>query len=310
MNLDIWSQSFGNALSRFWTEIAGFLPNLLATIIVIFIGLFISKVITKWVAKLIEKLGFDKLCQKLNIDKGINTLGIKSTPSALIGKLLHLFFVLIILVAGADTLGLERFSSILDEFVMYLPKLLGALIITLVGLFIAKAVKAQVESSLGNMGVEYGSAAGRVLQMLILFITFSLVVGQLELETELLNTIFTVLIASLGVALALALGLGTKTIANSIVSGIYAREQLMPGDEVEFDGFVGNVVAVSTVNTVLENKDGKRLSIPNQDLLNQKYMTTVMGAPAKKATATKSPAKKTTTTKAPVKKTTKPTKAE
>ena len=84
----------------------------------------------------------------------------------------------------------------------------------------------------------------------------------------------------------------------------------MPGDEVEFDGFVGNVVAVSTVNTVLENKDGKRLSIPNQDLLNQKYMTTVMGAPAKKATATKSPAKKTTTTKAPVKKTTKPTKAE
>tara|TARA_B110000438_G_scaffold211259_1_gene203302 strand:- start:7886 stop:8791 length:906 start_codon:yes stop_codon:yes gene_type:complete len=287
MNLDVWTQSFSNALSGFWTEIAGFLPNLIATIIVIYIGLFISKIITKWVAKILEKLGFDKLCQKLSVDKAIKTLGVKLTPSEMIGKLLYVFFVLIILVAGADTLGLDRFSAILDEFVLYLPKLLGAVVITLIGLFIANLVKTQVESSLDSLGVEYGAAAGRVLQLLVLFITFSLVTGQLELEMALLNTIFTVLIASLGIALALALGLGTKTIANSIVSGIYAREQLSPGDEVEFNGFVGNVVSVSTVNTLIENKAGKRLSIPNQDLLTEKYLTTKMSELAKPSKAAK-----------------------
>ena len=170
----------------------------------------------------------------------------------------------------------ESISAILDSFVLYLPKLLGALVITLLGLFIAKSGKAKIETSLDNMGVEYGSSVGRVLQILVLAITFSLVIGQLELETELLNTIFTVLIASLGVALALALGLGTKSIANSIVSGIYAREQLLPGDEVEFDGFIGNVIAVSTVNTLLENKEGRRLSVPNQDLLTHKFIVTPM----------------------------------
>ena len=164
------------------------------------------------------------------------------------------------------------------------------MVITLIGLFIANLVKTQVESSLDSLGVEYGAAAGRVLQILVLFITFSLVTGQLELEMALLNTIFTVLIASLGIALALALGLGTKTIANSIVSGIYAREQLSPGDEVEFDGFIGNVVSVSTVNTLIENKAGKRLSIPNQDLLTEKYLTTKMSElvkPSKAAKASK-----------------------
>ena len=287
MNVDVWTQSFSNALSRFWTEIAGFLPNLIATVIVIVIGLFISKVITKWLAKILAKLGFDTLCKKLGVNKALKTLGLKLTPSAMIGKLLHIFFVLIILVAGADTLGLDRFSAILDEFVLYLPKLLGAVVITLMGLFIAKLVKTQVESSLDSLGVEYGAAAGRVLQLLVLFITFSLVTGQLELEMALLNTIFTVLVASLGIALALALGLGTKTIANSIVSGIYAREQLAPGDEVEFDGFIGNVVAVSTVNTLIENKAGKRLSIPNQDLLTQKYITTQMSEPTQLSKAAK-----------------------
>jgi small-conductance mechanosensitive channel len=282
MNLDAWTQSFSDALSRFWTEIAGFLPNLIATILVVFIGLFISKIITKWFAKIIQKLGFNNLCSKLSIDKGLNTLGFKSSPAILVGNVIHLFFVLIILVVGADTLGLDRLSSILDEFVLYLPKLFGALVITLIGLFIAKAGKTQVTTSLENMGVEYGASVGRVLQMLILFITFSLVIGQLELETELLNTIFTVLIASMGIALAMALGLGTKSIANSIVSGIYAREQLLPGEEIEINGFVGNIVAVSTVNTLIENKDGKRMSIPNQDLLTQSFTITTLSKPSPK----------------------------
>jgi small-conductance mechanosensitive channel len=274
MNIDIWTQSFSNALSRFWTEIAGFLPNLIATIIVIFIGLILSKIITKWFAKVIEKVGFNTLCDMLGIEKGLKALGFKSTPSIIVGQALYLFLILMIFVVGADTLGLDRLSSILDEFVLYLPKLVGAVVIALIGLFIARAGKTQVEASFENMGVEYGDAAGRVLQMLVLFITFSLVVGQLQLETELLNTIFTVLIASMGIALALALGLGTKAIANSIVSGIYAREQLLPGDEIEFDGFLGNVVQVSTVNTIIENKEGLQLSIPNQDLLTKKYTMT------------------------------------
>ncbi|AGH47538.1 mechanosensitive ion channel family protein [Paraglaciecola psychrophila] len=274
MNIDIWTQSFGNALTRFWTEIAGFLPNLIATIIFIFIGLLLSKFVTKWFAKVIEKVGFNTLCDMLGIERGLKTLGFKLSPSTLVGRILYLFFVLIILVAGAETLGLDRLSSLLDEFVLYLPKLVGAVVITVIGLFIAKAVKKQVEASFENMGIEFGDAAAKMLQMLVIFITFSLVVGQLQLETELLNTIFTVLIASMGVALALALGLGTKAIANSIVSGIYAREQLLPGDEIEFDGFIGNVIQVSTVNTIIENKDGLQMSIPNQDLLTKTYTIT------------------------------------
>jgi small-conductance mechanosensitive channel len=271
MNISAWTQSFSDALSMFWTEIAGFLPNLIATILMVVIGLYISKLVTKWVAKIIEKVGFDKLCTKLGVDKGLKAVGFEASPSQLVGGILHVFFMLIILVAGADTLGLERFSAILNDFVSYLPKIFGALVITLIGLFIALNGKTKVETSLENLGVEYGSSVGRVLQILVMFITFSLVVGQLELETELLNTIFAVLIASLGVALALALGLGSKSIANSIVSGIYAREQLLPGDEINFDGFVGNVVMVSTVNTLIENKNGEQLSIPNQELLTQKF---------------------------------------
>nr|WP_136249455.1 mechanosensitive ion channel domain-containing protein [Ningiella ruwaisensis] len=278
MDINAWTQSFTDALSKFWTEIAGFLPNLIATIIVVLIGLYLSKVITKWVAKLVERIGFNKLCNKLGIEKALKALGFKSTPSQLVGSVLHIFFVLIILVAASETLGLQRISAVLDDFVLYLPKIVGALAIALIGLYLASKAKVQVENSLENLGVDYGSSVGRLLQFFVLFITFSLVVGQLNLETELLNTIFTVLIASFGVAMALALGLGSKEVANSIVSGIYAREQILPGDEVTIDDFVGNVVMVSTVNTLLEDKDGKQLSIPNQELLTKQFTIVRLGS--------------------------------
>ncbi|MCP3865237.1 MAG: mechanosensitive ion channel [Aestuariibacter sp.] len=278
MNIDAWSESFSQALTRFWTEIAGFLPNFLGTLLVVVCGYFLSKVVTRWLARLISRLGFDSLCRKIAVTSALKSIGVKTMPSDLVGQLVHIFLVLVILVAGADTLGLERFSAILDEIVLYLPKLVGALFITVIGLFIAKTGKAHVETSLTNLGVEYSASVGRVLQLLVMFITFSLVIGQLELETALLNVIFTVLIASLGIALALALGLGTKDIANSIVSGIYAREQLQPGDEIEFEGFQGYIVAVTTVNTLVENSEGKRLSIPNDQLLTKTFTTTQMGS--------------------------------
>lgn len=277
MDFSLWAKSFNTVFVQFWEKVASFLPNLLATILIVIVGFLFAKLVAKWSAKLIEKLGFNSLCKKLGVNKIFELFGFKHQVSELIGKLLFLFCLLFIFVAASETLGLERFSTILDQFILYLPKLFGAIVITFIGLFIAKKGKEQLEASLDAMGLEYGTSAGKLLNVLVLFITFSLVIGQLELETALLNTIFTILIASLGFALALALGLGTKSVANSVISGIYAREQLLPGDEVEFEGFVGLVVSVNTVNTIIEDSDGKRLSIPNQDLLNKKFITTKMG---------------------------------
>jgi hypothetical protein len=192
---------FGNALTHFWTEIVGFLPNLIAIIIFILMGLLLFKVMTKWCAKVIEKVGLNILCDILGIERGLKTLGFTLSPSSLVGRILYLFFMLIILVAGAETLGLDRLFSLLDEFVLYLPKSADAVVISVIGLFVAKAAKKQVEASFENMGIEFGDAAAKMLQMLVIFITFSLVVGQHQLETELLNTIFTVLRASMGGAL-------------------------------------------------------------------------------------------------------------
>jgi len=83
--------------------------------------------------------------------------------------------------------------------------------------------------------------------------------------------VFAIVLGALGAGAAISLGLGTRSVSNNIISGVYVREQLQPGDEVTIGDFTGVVVAVGTVNTILENSGGEYLSVPNQQLLNRRF---------------------------------------
>ena len=271
MDIDTWTQNIVNATAEFWSKIAAFLPNLVATLLILIVGIFLAKLISRWSGKLLSKLGMDNLFQSIGITDAMKKVGMEKPPSVVLSKFIYFFLMLIILLTAAETLGLDRISTILDDFVLYLPKVFGALIVIVVGLFIAHIVKQSIHAAVSNMGMDYASSVARLAQMIIFVTTFSLAVGQLEIETEMLNIVFAIVLGSLGVAVAISLGLGTRSVSNNIISGVYVREQLQPGDEISVGEFTGIVITVGTVKTVLESESGECLSVPNQLLLNRSY---------------------------------------
>ena len=271
MNTDQWTQTIINATASFWNKIANFLPNLVATLVIFIVGWLVARIVSKWAVKLLNKLGFDALCQRIGLSDAMAKAGIDKSPGDIFGKFIYFFLMLMIVISAAETLGMTRITSILDEFILYLPKVLGALFVIMVGMFIAHVVKQSIHTAVAKMGMEYASSVARLAQIIIFVTTFSLAVSQLEIETQMLNIVFAIVLGCLGVAAAISLGLGTRSVSNNIISGVYVREQIKPGDEVTVGEFKGVVVAVGTVNTVLENAEGECLSVPNQLLLNRSF---------------------------------------
>ena len=271
MNIEQWTQNIIDSTASFWNKIAAFLPNLVATILILVVGIFVAKLLSRWAAKLLGKLGIDGLCQRVGITVAMEKAGVEKTPSQMLAKFMYFFIMLVVVLTAAETLGLERITLILDDFILYLPKIIGAMIVILVGMFIAHIVKQSIQTAVNKMGMDYGTSVARLAQMIIFVTTFSLAVGQLEIETQMLNIVFAILLGSLGVAAAISLGLGTRSVSDSIISGVYVREQLQSGDEVQFGEFKGVVVEVGTVNTILENSEGECLSVPNQQLLSRSF---------------------------------------
>lgn len=271
MNTDQLTDNIINATAGFWNKIAVFLPNLVATVVILIVGIVVAKLLAKGAVKLLSRLGFNGLCERIGLTEAMTKAGVQKQPSEVVGKFIYVFLLLMILISAAETLGMNRITAILDDFILYLPKVLGALFVIMMGMFIAHVAKQSIQTAVANMGMEYASSVARLAQMIIFITTFSLAVAQLEIETQMLNIVFAILLGCLGGAAAISLGLGTRAVSNNIISGVYIREQLRPGDQVSIGEFSGVVVSVGTVNTVLENAEGECLSVPNHQLLQRSF---------------------------------------
>ncbi|WP_369600181.1 hypothetical protein AAIA72_10020 [Hahella sp. SMD15-11] len=272
MNLDAWTQAFGTALSNFWGKIAEFAPNVLATLFIVLAGLYVARLIGQGVALALRKLGMDSLCDKIGLTGWLKTAGLDIPPSQALAGLFRIFLILLIILSAAETLGLERISAVVDEFVLYLPRLFGAIAVVVAGMFIAHHLKRSVGRTLKHMGVDYARAVAQTVYGITLLITASVAINQLDIATGLFDLFFAIVLASIGLAVAISFGLGARGVSEQLISGVYLREQLVPGETLIVDGEEGVVLAVGNVNTLVQVGNEMR-RIPNAVLLKSAFST-------------------------------------
>ncbi|MFJ7884957.1 MULTISPECIES: mechanosensitive ion channel family protein [Pseudomonas] len=269
MELDLWTQSLVTAMTALWTKIANFIPNLFGALVVVLLGFVVAKLLDTLLSKLLAKLGLDRLMGGTGLTKILARVGIKVPISTLIGKIVYWFILLVFLVSAAQSLGLDRVSAALDIFTVYLPKVFGALLVLLAGVLVAQLLNGLVRGAAESVGFDYASGLGRVAQGLVIIISISVAISQLEVKTDLLNHVIVIVLITVGLAVALAMGLGSREIAGQILAGIYVRELYQVGQEVRVGEVEGQIEEIGTVKTTLLTEEGELVSISNRILLEQ-----------------------------------------
>ncbi len=269
MEFDVWSQSFVAAMTTLWSKVASFVPDLIAALFIILLGFVIAKVVDAVLSKGLAKIGLDRLMGGAGVNKMLARIGITSSVSSIIGKVAYWFVVLTFLVSAAESLGLARVSSTLDVFTLYLPKVFGAALILLAGLLLSHLVNGVVRGAAESMGVDYASGLGRFVQGLLVIITVSLAIGQLQIETALLNMVIAIVLITFGTAAALALGLGSRQTVSQIIAGVYVRELYEVGDYIRIGDVEGSIEEIGTVKTSILTDDGQLVSVANSLLTTE-----------------------------------------
>ncbi|MEH6367551.1 MULTISPECIES: mechanosensitive ion channel family protein [Pseudomonas] len=270
MELDPWTQSLVAAMTALWTKVAGFIPNLFVALILVLLGFVVAKLLDTLLSKLLGKLGLDRLMAGTGLTKILARAGIHAPVSTLIGRIVYWFVLLIFLVSAAESLGLERVSATLDVLALYLPKVFGAALVLVVGVLLAHLVSGIVRGAADGVGLDYAAGLGRIAQGLVIIISISVAIGQLEVKTDLLNNVIAIVLISVGLAVALALGLGSREIAGQILAGIYVRELYQVGQSVQVADIEGVIEEIGTVKTLLLTDEGELVSIANRTLLDQR----------------------------------------
>jgi len=267
-NLEAMANMIMSPMQLLWAKFSSMIPNLIAAVVILVVGYLLAKLARLIVRKALEKLEVNALAERLNISQSLQSMNITKPVSDLFGMLVFLFVMLAFILSAVETLGFERVSASVDQLLFYLPKVFGAALVLMAGLFVADLVRTGVRNAAENIGLDYAPALAKVLFGLVVVITVMLAIDQLEIEILLLNELIGIVLISVGIAVALSLGLGSRELSRHIVSGVYMRDIYQSGDVIEVDGNKGTLIEVGTVKSLIELKSGAKISLSNESLLN------------------------------------------
>lgn len=262
-----FQETLESSLKSMWVSATEFIPKLVGAIVLFIIFYIIARTIRTVVSNALSKIGINQLFDKLGLSKSLFAAGIKSEPSALIGKIIFYFIMLGALIVCSDVLQLDKVTAAITSFINYIPSILGAVFILFLAQMAGMFVRDALEATSENLNFAHGKAIGSALYALIFIIGIVLAFGQLQIETELLSNVIQILLLAAAASIGISLGLGTKTISNKIISGVYVRDDFKDGDTIKFNDIEGEVLSVGSITTKVKKASGEVVSIPNNLLL-------------------------------------------
>lgn len=253
--------AFGTALTVFFA----FIPRLLGTLIVLAIGLFVGRFVGALVTRALRVVRFDQIADRAQIDDFLRGAGVRMDPASVVGAFAKWFIYLIAFQVAASTLGFPQLTAIINDAIAFIPRMIAALVILLVGALAGTLLAGLVRGSLGAARLGNANALANVARWGVLAFAVVAALSQLQIAPAIVNTLWMALIGGLAVAVALAFGLGARDAAGSVATGQLIRGEFRPGMAIGLDGQSGTVEQVGAVYTTIRTADGL-LKVPNGEL--------------------------------------------
>ena len=212
------------SLTSFWTQLASFVPQLLAALVLLFVGWILANLARTGVVKLLDILRFDSLAEKTGIEAFLKQGHLDISLSRIIANLVYWVIIFIVIVTVANSLGLHMVAELFNKIVLYIPNLIVAILVLVFGILIARFINRLVFAYLNNIGVQGALTISTLSEYAVIIFVIFVALEQLEIGTTLLTAAFQIGFGAIGLAFALAFGLGGREWAAGVIKRIADRD--------------------------------------------------------------------------------------
>ena len=267
-------ESIGNiateSLKSILTDIFSVLPGIIGAIIVILVGWLVIKIISFVLKKIFRLAKMDKISERVN---KAQLFGEESNIKIDIAKILLAFVKWVLwltfIIVAADVLGLSVISTEISNLLHYLPVLLSAMVILMIGMFAAKLLKKALQSVFESMGVGGAKIISSIAYYILLIFVLITALNQAGINTEIITSNITLVIGAFLLAFALALGLGSREIVADLLSAFYARRTYAVGDKIKTKKIEGTIEAIDGISVTVKTKEAK-VVVPIKEIVQDK----------------------------------------
>ena len=193
-------------------------------LLILVLGLYISRLVSSFAKKLLNKIAFDEKTSKLGINELCVRFGLGKSPTYIIAFVLAWSVIFYSIVLAADALHLAAVRDLFSQFLAFIPTLFVSVLILFAGLLFGKLMGKIIENSAQANNLKGGFFLARAVNAFIVFFCALVAVENLGFATQMINNIVVIMLASLGLAFAIGVGLGSKTLAEEFLRDLFKKE--------------------------------------------------------------------------------------
>ena len=194
----------------FLVQIGHFLPKLALAVVVLIAGWMLAKLARFTIIKALRAINFNVLTERAGMDGFLRQGGVQSDTTEIFGVLIYWLVILAALVIAFNSLGLTYITDLLRQVVLFVPKVIVALLILAFGAYFARFVGGTVMTYCRNVGIQDGELLGSLAQYAIMTFVVLIALEQVNVGGEIVRLSFLIILGGAVFALALAFGLGSQ----------------------------------------------------------------------------------------------------
>ncbi len=205
------------------TQIVQFLPHLAAALGILLAGFAIAKMIERGTDLFLHRIGFDRWMRDGGVIEALERAGTSLDPSTVLAKLVFWTVMLLVILLAANALGVEAVSSLFAELLAYIPNVIAAVIVLVLGILLGEFVKDLVLASAGAL--PGGPTLARAAKVSVILLSAFMALEQLDIAQDIVLVFFIAVVGAGALAAGIAFGLGAQGIAAEMSREWYERSR-------------------------------------------------------------------------------------
>lgn len=252
------------------TQFSAFFPKFIGAVSILFIGWIISRTVGKILSKILATIGVDRLAEMFQDIDFVQRAGMmRAQLSSLLAKGVYYMLMLIFIIASTEVLGVAAITQLFTDLMNYLPSLLTAAIVLLIGIFVADMIQSAVLTLCQSLGI---TSAKMIASIIFYFIFITIAVSalaQAKINTDFISSNLTAIIGAVALAFSFGYGLASRDLISNYLAGYYNRNKIRVGDDVRVIGVRGKVVLIDATSLILQTPE-RAIIVPLSKLTTEK----------------------------------------
>jgi Mechanosensitive ion channel, conserved TM helix len=204
-------------------RIGTLVPALAGAVLILLTGYFLARQVQRWADDTLKRLDFNKVAHAGGLDEVVERTGSRLDPVRALAKLIFWLVMLVVILLASTALGLESINEMFGMMLAFIPTLIAAIVIVILGMIMGEFVRGLILASAGNVaGVP---TLAKLAKGAVLMIALFMALQQVGVAEEIVTSAFTLILGAVALAVGLAFGLGNRELAGEITRRWYEQGQ-------------------------------------------------------------------------------------